>query len=130
METFKVTRIFSDENGESIFEEIFYPLKTGGPMASLSERIRVKDLAIRNVSRNYEDFQNTPEKQYVVLLDTGMEIKTTLHGRRLFGAGDVLLLDDVKGRGHRSRNTCIGDHTSLFITFETKVAFKVNEGCM
>jgi hypothetical protein len=26
METFKVTRVYADENGESRFDEVFYPL--------------------------------------------------------------------------------------------------------
>jgi hypothetical protein len=115
METFKVTRVFADENGESHFEDIAYPLSDAGPIGFLSERVKVKELVFRKVSPTYDDFHTAPQRQYVVLLDEGVEIETSSGGKRLFGPGEVLLMEDVTGKGHRSRNTRKAERNSLFI---------------
>ncbi|ASU33120.1 cupin domain-containing protein [Mucilaginibacter xinganensis] len=116
METFKVTRVFADKNGDSQFEDIIYPLINGGPIGYLSGGVKVKELIFRRVSPAYDDFHNAPERQYVVLLDGGVEIENSLGEKRMFAAGEILLMEDVTGKGHRSRNLKKAARNSLFIT--------------
>lgn len=91
MEIFKVTRVFADENGESHFEEIAYPLTDAGPIGFLSDRFKVKELVFRKVSPTYDDFHTAPQRQYVVLLDEGVEIETSLGEKRVFSPGEILV---------------------------------------
>jgi hypothetical protein len=115
---FKVTKVYADENGDSRFEEIFFPLTDKGPIGSLSESVSVKELLFRIVPPTYDDFHNAPAKQFVILLDGGVEIETSLHEKRQFKTGEVLLMIDTKGKGHRTKNLEFAERRSLFITIE------------
>jgi len=115
MQTFTVTRVFADQNGDSHFEDIEYPLNEAGPIGFLSASISVKNMVFRKVSPNYDDFHPAPQRQFVVLLDQGVEIESSLGERRSFQPGEVLLMDDVTGKGHRSRNINPVERKSLFI---------------
>ena len=115
--TFPVTRVYSDENGDSRFEDIQVPLNDSGEIGSLSEPHPASSVIFREVKHDYDyDFHNAPQKQYLVLIDGVIEIETTLGEKREFRAGDVLLLEDTKGKGHRTRNLQQAIRRSIFIT--------------
>ncbi len=115
--TFPVTRIYSDQHGDSRFEDIQIPLTDAGGIGSLSEQCAVRSLIFREVKSAYDyDFHNAPQRQYLILLDGLIEIETSLGEKRQFGAGEVLLLEDTDGKGHRSRNLLPQRRKSLFIT--------------
>ncbi len=114
---FKVTRIYSDENGDSRFEDIVIPLHDAGEIGMLSETIPAKGIIFREVVPGYDyNFHNAPQKQYLVLIDGSIEIGTSLGELRQFHAGDVLLLEDTEGKGHRTRNLEQRQRRSVFIT--------------
>jgi len=115
MESFKVTRVFADDQGDSHFEDIQYPLTDKGPIGFLSEHIDVSQMVFRKVSPLYDDLHTAPQRQYVVLLDEGVEIETSLGDKRIFLPGDILLMEDTAGKGHRSRNIRKTSRSSLFI---------------
>ncbi|GGH01043.1 hypothetical protein [Mucilaginibacter phyllosphaerae] len=117
METFKVTRVYADEQGESRFDELHYPLTNGGPIGHLSEKVQVKEILFRKVPAGYNDLHNAPARQYVVLLDGGVEIETSTGDKRTFAPGEVLLMEDTIGKGHRSSNLQPKERSSLFIIF-------------
>lgn len=75
----KITRLYTDEFGDSHFEELEIPLENKGEIGFLSEKFPVTDLQLRTVSPDYDyDFHNPPQRQYIVLLDGGIEIETSL----------------------------------------------------
>lgn len=112
----KITRIFSDENGESHFEDLEIPLANHGEIGFLSEDIQVKKLQFRTVSADYDyDFHCAPQKQYIVLLDGGVEIETSSGEIRKFRTGEILLVEDTSGKGHKTKNLEKKERTSLFI---------------
>ena len=113
----QITRIYSGENGESYFDDIAMPLKNNGDIGFLSDKIPVKELIFRKVKSGYDyDFHNAPQKQYLLLLDGEIEIETSLGEKRTFTAGDILLLEDTDGKGHKSRNIQNMERRSVFIT--------------
>ena len=114
---FPVTRIFSDSNGDTRFEDIAIPLKDAGDIGKLSAALPVKSLIFREVDASYDyNFHNAPQKQYLILIDGGIEIETTLGEKRKFYSGEVLLLEDTEGKGHRTRNLEQKARRSVFIT--------------
>jgi hypothetical protein len=117
MEKFKVTRVYADENGDSRFDEVLYPLTDRGAIGYLSDNIIVKELQFRKVPAGYNDLHNAPQRQYVVLLDGGVEIETSTGEKKIFEQGEVLLMEDTSGKGHRSRNIEQKERSSLFIIF-------------
>lgn len=117
MEQFKVTRVYADDAGESHFDEVFYPLTDAGPIGHLSQSVVVKEIVFRKVPAGYNDMHTAPAKQYVVLLDGGVAIETSLGEKRSFQQGEVLLMEDTTGKGHRSSNLLEKERSSLFIVF-------------
>ncbi|KQM41931.1 hypothetical protein [Chryseobacterium sp. Leaf201] len=112
----KITKIFSDENGESHFEDLEIPLIDQGEIGFLSEDIQVKRLQFRTVSADYDyNFHCAPQKQYIVLLDGGVEIETSSGEIRKFRTGEILLVEDTSGKGHKTKNLERKERTSLFI---------------
>ncbi|WP_426329015.1 hypothetical protein [Pedobacter sp. R-06] len=113
--TFKVTRVYTDAEGESNFQDVEYPLLDAGYIGFLSDRFQVKEMIFRTVRADYNDYHQAPERQFVVLLDLGVEIETSLGEKRQFQPGEILLMEDTTGKGHRSQNLEYKTRNSLFI---------------
>lgn len=113
----RVTRVYNDKNGESHFEDIEMPLKNDGEIGFLSDNIPVKELIFRKVKSSYDyDFHTAPEKQYIILLDGKIEIETSMGEKRNFKGGDILLMEDTEGKGHKTRNLQDIERKSIFVT--------------
>lgn len=112
----RVTRIFSDEAGDSHFGEVTYALKDSGEIGRLSDAIPAKGIYFRENDPAYEyDWHVVPRRQFLVLLDGAIEIETSDGLKRMFKGGDVLLLEDTSGKGHRTRNIEQQRRRSIFI---------------
>ena len=113
----QITRVYSDDNGESHFEDIELPLNDNGEIGFLSDKIPVKEIIFRKVKPDYDyDFHNAPQKQYIILLNGEIEIESSLGEKRTFKVGDILLLEDTQGKGHKTRNLQNIERKSVFIT--------------
>jgi len=113
---FQITRIYSDSKGESHFEEYEMPLQNHGDIGFLSEDEAVKSIVFREVPASYDyDFHNAPDRQYIILLDGGVEIETSLGEKRTFETGSILLVEDLTGKGHKTKNLENRTRKSLFI---------------
>lgn len=111
-----ITRVYSDENGESRFEDFEVPLKNNGDIGFLSEDEAVKSIVFREVKPSYDyDFHNAPDRQYIVLLEGGVEIETSLGEKRTFKTGEILLVEDTTGKGHKTKNIESKLRKSIFI---------------
>jgi hypothetical protein len=114
---FNVTRIYSDINGDSHFESLTIPLKSNGEIGFLSDEEPVKGIIFREVAASYDfDFHNAPQHQYIILLDGGVEIETSLGEKRTFATGEILLVEDTTGKGHKTKNIENKPRKSVFIT--------------
>lgn len=119
MDSYKITRIFEDLNGDSQFEDIEIPLYDSGAIGFLSDAQKAAAVVFRKVLPDYDyDFHNAPSRQYIILLDGAIEIETSVGEKRIFNAGDVLLVEDVSGKGHRTRNLKPEIRNSLFIKLD------------
>lgn len=113
---FQITRIYSDADGESRFEDFEVLLKDKGGIGFLSDDEAARSIVFREVAPSYEyDFHNAPDRQYIILLQGGIEIETSLGIKRNFPTGSVLLVEDTVGKGHRTRNLEPGIRKSIFI---------------
>lgn len=114
---FPVTRIYSDSKGETHFEDIAIPLTEAGDIGNLSDILPATGIIFREVAPTYDyDSHTAPQKQYIILLDGAIEIETSLGDKRIFNAGDVLLVEDTTGKGHKTRNLQPAKRKSIFIT--------------
>lgn len=114
-----ITRIYSDPAGDSHFEEMQVPLEEKGEIGFLSELLPANGIIFREVLPAYDyDFHNAPQKQYIILLDGEIEIETSLGDKKTFKGGDILLMEDVEGKGHKTKNLITTKRKSVFIPID------------
>lgn len=112
----QITRIYSDENGESHFEDFQVPLKNNGAIGFLSDDQPVKSIVFREVEPSYDyDFHTAPDRQYIILLEGGVTIETSLGDQRAFTTGSILLVEDTTGKGHKTKNIEAKLRKSIYI---------------
>jgi hypothetical protein len=70
----------------------------------------------RETDPDYDyDWHNAPQRQFLILLDSEIEIEVTSGEKRRFAGGDILLLEDTTGTGHRTRTVDGSLRRSVFI---------------
>ena len=112
----KATKISSDKQGKSFFSQIQIKLNDKGEIGFLSNPQNAKSIIFRITGNDYDyDWHNAPQKQYIVILEGEVEIEVSTGEKKIFGGGDVLLVEDVEGQGHRSRAVS-GTRKSIFVT--------------
>lgn len=110
------TRLYTDANGDSRFEDVEITLHDKGMIGALSEKYPVKSLQFRQNEAGYDwDFHNAPARQFIVLLDGEIEITTSLGVTRHFQGGEVVFVEDTDGKGHKTRNVKQQIRHSIFI---------------
>lgn len=112
----KITRIIADEAGESRFVDEVIDLFDAGEIGRLSEQRPASGIVFRTNGASYDyDWHTAPRKQYIVLLDGEIEIEVSAGEKRRFVGGDVLLVEDTTGKGHRTRGVDGKTRRSLFL---------------
>ena len=91
----KITRLYTGRDGHSHFEEIEVEIEK----LQSAEGIVFRRAAPGHV----QDWHPAPRRQYVITLSGEGEIEIGDGTRRRFGPGDVMLADDLTGRGHITR---------------------------
>lgn len=110
----QVVRIFTGSDQHSHFEDI--DLKFGGDPALLTtEPQAAKTVAFRSAPPGTVlDWHPAPRRQYVITISGQWDIVCGDGTTRRFGPGDVMLADDLTGKGHQSR--VVGEEPHIFIT--------------
>jgi hypothetical protein len=117
MEKVKFTRVFADDQGESHIEEVEAVLKATdfappAPPLSLSQFTPAARFGFLNAPPGWSgDWHPAPARQMVFYLVGQVDGETSDGSKRRFGPGDVVLLEDTTGKGHRSR--VVGDQEVL-----------------
>ncbi len=115
----KITRVYTGDDGESHFEDIEVPLIDRGKIGWISNLETATGIVFRETDANYDlAFHNAPRRQYVINLDAPVELETGDGTRRVLEPGDVLLAEDLTGRGHISRAVGEKPRRSIFVTLD------------
>jgi quercetin dioxygenase-like cupin family protein len=108
--------MFSDNRGETHFEDVDVPLKDLGRSSELSEVFETTGMVFRHTKPDYDlDFHNAPRRQFIVNLTGGVEIEVSDGEVRRFKAGEIILAEDTTGKGHKSRALDGQERFSLFV---------------
>ena len=111
-----VTRIYHDTAGESHYEEIDIALTDHSPLGSTSAAIAVSSMIMRENLPGYTyDWHVAPRKQYIIMLEGLVEIQVSDGETRRFKAGDIVLVEDTEGKGHKSHSPDGKPRRSLFL---------------
>lgn len=106
----KITRLYTGKDGESHFEEIEVP----------AEKLQVAEGILFREAKpgNLQDWHPAPRRQYVITLSGQGEIEIDDGTKKRFGPGDIMLADDLTGRGHITR--VVGNTPRLYAQIPLK----------
>ena len=105
----KCTRLFSDESGESHFEDMEVDMSSmqyapPAPALEISEPTDATQFFWFRFPKDWQDAAHpSPRRQLFVVLEGVVEGWTSTGETRTFRAGDRLLMEDVTGKGHGAR---------------------------
>ena len=105
----KYTRIYSDPAGESHFEDVDVELKLvefapPAPPVQLAAPMPAEQVVLLTVPPGlHGDWHPVPRRQLYIQLSGVIEVGVSDGEIRVFGAGAVVLGEDVTGKGHVTR---------------------------
>ena len=111
-----IARIWTDEKGESHYQDIEVALEPSGPLGRMSSPLPVTGMILRENEAGYDfDWHTAPRRQYIVMLAGFVEIQVSDGETRTFGPGEIVLVEDLTGKGHKSRSPDGKPRKSIFL---------------
>jgi hypothetical protein len=104
----KILRLYADNDGESYFDELTEPGVKFRVNAEFSRLIDAHGLMFKETKTQGSEpalghWHTAPQRQYVLFLAGETEIEASDGEKRILKTGDVLLVEDTFGKGHRNR---------------------------
>lgn len=119
------TRVVASADGGSAFEDAVLPLEErwvaeGTPpmLTGVLSAAPPSPVVFLRSSDFDSEPHPAPRRQWVVLVRGAIEIEVSDGSRRAFRPGDLLLLEDVTGRGHRTYTLDEPPFEGLFVPAE------------
>ena len=113
------TRLYSDRDGETRFEDVAVKMAPAVvardvPMVDVAVPVDVTGLTFTRLEPGFtSDWHPAPRRQFVIVLSGGVELTGGDGQTRHFGPGGVFLAEDIEGKGHQARAT--GDSGCLVV---------------
>lgn len=98
-----ITRLFTGEDNQSYFEDINVEL-ADAEIGKISNPIDTEEVVLGEIDGvDVVDWHNAPRRQYIIMLKGAMEIEIGNGTKRIFKEGEILLAEDMTGKGHITR---------------------------
>ncbi len=95
----KVVRIYTGDDQQTHFQDVALDA-----FATLSAKVGSGPVRLnQGPATSTMDFHNAPRRQYVVMMAGQMEVEIGDGSKCVFNAGDVLVAEDLTGKGHITR---------------------------
>ena len=115
----KIHNLYTDASGESHFRDIGIDWVEERNFSKLSARLPATGVIFRETSGDYDlSWHPAPRRQYIVNLDGGVKITASDGESREIKAGEVILVEDITGKGHLSQSIGGKMRHSIFIPIE------------
>jgi hypothetical protein len=113
----KVTRVYSDEKGESHFEDLAIQFENfHGNVIKISKSMKSSDMSFSTFSGALaETWHTAPRKQAIITLSGEVELEVSDGSNRRFGPGHVILLEDTTGKGHTTHSVGSMDREEVWV---------------
>src|SRR5258708_6729347 len=106
----RIHNIYVDDAGETHWRDIEVQGAEERNGRKLSARLPANGIIFRETGGDYDlSWHPAPRRQYIINLDGGVKITASDGESREIGAGEVILVEDVTGKGHLSKS--IGGQT-------------------
>ena len=100
----KIHRLYADDQGESHWQDVEVDFAEQTRAGRLSKRLPATGIIFREVPPDYDlDWHPAPRRQYIINLDAGVQITASDGETRRIDAGEVILVEDTRGKGHLSK---------------------------
>ena len=115
----RIHNIYVDAGGETHWRDIEVQWVEERNGSKLSKRLPATGIIFRETAGDYDlDWHPAPRRQYIINLDAGVQITASDGESRTIGAGEVLLVEDVRGKGHLSKSIGGQMRHSIFVPVE------------
>lgn len=112
----RIHNLYVDDSGASHFRDIDVEWVQDSPGGKLSRRLPATGVIFRETAGDYDlDWHTAPRRQYIVNLDAGVQLTASDGETRIIGAGEVIFVEDISGRGHLSKAVAGRVRRSIFI---------------
>jgi hypothetical protein len=107
----KYVALYTGNDGDSHFKDVEVGFESvnfapPAPLVSLSSYIPTSRIVFfKTPSGWYGDWHPAPKRQFFCCLSGEFEVTASDGEKRAFRSGDVFLLEDITGKGHRSKVT-------------------------
>jgi hypothetical protein len=100
----RIHNLYVDDKGESHFRDVEVEWVEERRGSKLSKRLPATGIIFRETGGDYDlDWHPAPRRQYIINLDAGVRLTASDGESRVIGAGEVILVEDVTGKGHLSK---------------------------
>ena len=112
----RIHNLYVDEAGESHWRDIEVAWVETRNFSKVSAQGPATGIILRETSGDYDlDWHPAPRRQYIINLDGGVKITASDGEAREIGAGEVILVEDVHGKGHLSKSIGGTMRRSIFV---------------
>jgi hypothetical protein len=100
----RIHNLYIDAGGVSHFRDIEVAWAEEKNFTRYSRRLPATGISFSEASPAYDlDWHPAPRRQYIINLEGGVEVTAGDGEKRVIGTGEVLLVEDVTGKGHLSK---------------------------
>jgi len=115
----RIHNLYVDAKGETHFRDIEIEWVEQKEFSKYSKRLPATGIIFRETSGDYDlDWHPAPRRQYIVNLDGGVQITASDGESRVIKAGEVILVEDITGKGHLSKSVGGKMRRSIFVPIE------------
>src|SRR5690242_10935337 len=114
-----IHNLYCDANGASHWRDIEIEYVEHGPGGKMTARLPVNGIIFRQTQAEHDrPWHPAPRRQYIINLDAGVQLTASDGEARVIGAGEVVLVEDVTGKGHLSKSVNNQMRHSIFVPIE------------
>jgi hypothetical protein len=115
----RIHHLYEDTEGISHFGDIEIEWVEERHFSKLSKELPASGIIFRETSGDYDlDWHPAPRRQYIINLDAGVQITAGDGESRVIGAGEILFVEDVSGKGHLSKAVGGRMRRSIFVPID------------
>jgi len=115
----RIHNLYVDANGVSHFRDIEVEWAEHKNFSKYSRRLPATGIIFRETAGDYDlDWHPAPRRQYIINLDAGVELTASDGEKRIINAGEVVLVEDITGKGHLSKSIGGKMRKSIFVPID------------
>ncbi|MFN8635477.1 MAG: hypothetical protein U0893_16650 [Chloroflexota bacterium] len=115
----RIHNLYEDESGESHWRDLEIEWVETTRSGKLSAKLPATGIIFRETQPDYDlDWHPAPRRQYIINLVGGVKLTASDGEARVVEAGEVILVEDISGKGHLSQNVRRELRYSIFVPIE------------